>query len=212
VERYEKRVPTKNGKIPPQQLWMDLLAESVNTCPPHLKHHLQTMANLDNVPRKEKQFRNFTSNSLNLHKRESEAIVQEIWLYLKQLKDQQVLAKKETADEIERQKLAAVQSTKDDDLVQNEERNSTSLAIVESSTPIADVDAKLLAKAVEKAMRRVLKQQQNKSMQMKRLRKAVKKELATAKVGKDKLKELIKTSASTKGFVLESKTVRLQVD
>jgi len=96
VERYKKRAPKKkNGKVPPQQLWMDLIADAIDTAPAHLKHHLRDMATLDNVPRKEKPFRNFTSNSLNLRGKNGDATVSEIWSYLKEIREKQQQQKKE---------------------------------------------------------------------------------------------------------------------
>lgn len=90
VERYEKRAPKqKNGKVPPQQQWMDLIAAAVATAPAHLKQHMGAMATLDNVPRKLKPFYNFTSNSLNLRGKSGEATVSEIWLHLSKLREEQ---------------------------------------------------------------------------------------------------------------------------
>jgi hypothetical protein len=90
-ERYEKRTTTANGKkkSSPQEVWMDLIATSIESAPPHLTQHLDTMASLGNVPRKEKQFRNFTKNSLRLDKRDAHTIVDEVWQFLQGLRAQQ---------------------------------------------------------------------------------------------------------------------------
>jgi hypothetical protein len=93
VERYEKRAPRKNSKVSPQQMWMDLITSSVETAPTHLKSHMRTMSILNNVPRKEKAFYNFTANSLNLRGKSGEATVSEIWIYLNGLRGKQASVK-----------------------------------------------------------------------------------------------------------------------
>lgn len=99
AERYEKRTPAKNnGKISPQQQWMDLIQNSVSGAPDSIRSYMTSMARLDNVPRKEKQFRNFTANSLNLRgNRNGAAIVDDIWKYLQQLREKQQKEKEELA-------------------------------------------------------------------------------------------------------------------
>jgi hypothetical protein len=98
VERYEKKSSQskQSTKMTPQQAWTNLIAEAAaaaasttnndTTLPRHLRSYLQTMANLDNVPRKAKAFYNFTSNSLNLRGPKGQAIVTEIWNYLDSLR------------------------------------------------------------------------------------------------------------------------------
>ena len=92
AERYEKsdaKPNKKSGKVPPQQLWMDLISECINDAPAHLKNYLQTMSSLGNVPRKEKPFRNFAANSLNLQKPQHAPVVGEIWTFLKTRQQEQ---------------------------------------------------------------------------------------------------------------------------
>jgi hypothetical protein len=81
AERYEKKGPSAKivGKVTPQQHWMNAIASAVDSAPAHLRNYVQTMSQLDNVPRKEKQFRNFTANSLNLRGNQRDAIVSDIW-------------------------------------------------------------------------------------------------------------------------------------
>jgi cell growth-regulating nucleolar protein len=84
-ERYEKKGPSAKsaGKVTPQQHWMNAIASAVDSAPAHLRNYVLTMSQLDNVPRKEKQFRNFTANSLNLRGNQRDAIVSDIWNLLK---------------------------------------------------------------------------------------------------------------------------------
>jgi hypothetical protein len=98
VERYEKKSSHSKqpAKVTPQQSWTNLIAKAAaasssankdTTLPRHLQPYLQTMANLDNVPRKAKAFSNFTSNSFNLRGPKGQAIVTEIWNYLDSLRN-----------------------------------------------------------------------------------------------------------------------------
>jgi hypothetical protein len=92
AERYEKRAPSqKNNKPTPQQLWTRAIADAVEAAPAHLKHYMKTMSQLDNVPRKEKQFRNFTANSLNLRGGQKNLVVSEIWSLLQEQRQKQQL-------------------------------------------------------------------------------------------------------------------------
>jgi hypothetical protein len=101
VERYEKKSSHSKlqpAKVTPQQAWTNLIANAAASAsahndtttlalPRHLQPYLQTMANLDNVPRKAKAFYNFTSNSLNLRGPKGQAVVTEIWNYLDSLRN-----------------------------------------------------------------------------------------------------------------------------
>jgi hypothetical protein len=103
VERYGMGDPNggKKAKVTPQQAWMDLITSSVDSAPPNLRDFMQALTHLDNVPRKEKQFRNFASNSLNLRgNKNGDSIVGEIWGLLKRLRDEQVKAKAEVVAKV----------------------------------------------------------------------------------------------------------------
>ena len=73
---------TQNGngkkakKQSPQEAWMALIQRASQSASPDLKHYMNQISMLDNVPRKEKQFRNFTSNSLNLRGRQATTVVE----------------------------------------------------------------------------------------------------------------------------------------
>jgi len=212
VERYEKRAPKKNGKVPPQQLWMDLIGEATETAPGHLKHHIQSMASLDNVPRKEKPFRNFTSNSLNLRGKSGEGTVSEIWNFLKGLREKQ----QQSASSDRQQKSAAAtqQSEAKNDAPVNVEDNSSVEKNEESSPKDASTKEEtsdkskstIDKKAVKKAMKKALKKASDRSLKIKLLRKAVQSNLngADAALVKDLVQQ------NLKHFVVDGKRVTLK--
>jgi hypothetical protein len=213
VERYEtKGKANKNTKVSPQQQWMDLLASSVDSCPAHLKHHFQTMASLDNVPRKEKQFRNFAQNSLHLHSRDSENILTEIWKYLMAVKEQQRDDKQATKDKqltanvVNKQSpiheiAEEVSQAKPDDI-------TTTNQAPEQRSNSSD---NLTSETVKKAMKCVLKDAKDNVLPIKKLRKTLRKNLGISKSGKDQLKHLVKANLTASKFIVKDKTVRLQV-
>mmetsp|Transcript_14846 Transcript_14846/g.22252 ORF Transcript_14846/g.22252 Transcript_14846/m.22252 type:complete len:212 (+) Transcript_14846:19-654(+) len=109
AERYEKTVykgpkknETKGRKLTPQESWMEIINDSFEKCPPAATSYLETLSSYDNVPRKEKAFRNFAANSLNLRGAHGDAIVSSIWSHLssvreEKLKDQAKLKEQEQA-------------------------------------------------------------------------------------------------------------------
>lgn len=170
------------------------------------------MASLDNVPRKEKQFRNFASNSLKLHKHDSDRLLSEIWKFVMDLKESQ---RKEQQEEKEQQQQ---QQTKDAVKVQKlavsegsvDEKPQREVDLPQTDASRATSDDSLTAKAVKRAMKRVLKQSKDHSLPVKQIRKALKKELGLVKGDKERLKELIQVNASKKTFSLDGKVIRLQ--
>jgi hypothetical protein len=234
VERYEKRDP--NGgkiKVTPQQAWMDLITSSVDTAPPNLKDFMIQMTHLDNVPRKEKQFRNFTSNSLNLRgNKNRDSIVGEIWGFLKCLRDEQVKVKAEAAAKVLAKKniaKAKAAETKEsssesdsdsddssndgDKKEKNTDTKSKGPVSVSESTETKIEETKTDVKSVKKAMKSVLKKTKDHSLTVKHLRKAVGVHLGVSE--KDTLKKFVKQnleSSSKQKFVVKGKTVTLQID
>ena len=182
---------------------MDLIQESVDEVPGHLKHHLQVMAGLDNVPRKEKQFRNFTTNSLNLKgQRNADSIVTEIWDFLKDLKAKQLAAR---AEEETKAKEAAEEAKKEKETENTKESVETDPKVLKGKS----VDAK----SVKKAMKKVLKKSKDKSLSLKHLRKAVQQHLGAPDSTSSEIKDLVKMNVkSTKKqtFVLDGKVVSLK--
>ena len=181
VERYEKRDPAKRKatKQTPQEAWMDLLTDSVAGAPTHLRQHLSEISTRDNVPRKEKQFRNFVANSMRI----SKSSVDQIWNYLKELKEKQQAAKEE-------QKLAEEsQKNEEPDKRDKAETDSTSEPSPPSNIDDKDEKDSLTLKLpsadeVKKAMKKILKNEKDKSMPIKTLRKAVCAKYGLEKKGK----------------------------
>ena len=215
VERYEtKGKINKNIKVSPQQQWMDLLSSSLDSCPAHLKPHLQIMASLDNVPRKEKQFRNFASNSLHLHARESERLLSEIWKFLMDLKEQQRSNQQATQakDPSTARDAADTSNVPETPLNDQTQGLADGVATEVPSVGVTGVDGpdSLTTAVVKKAMKRVLKDSKDNSLPLKKLRRTLRQQLGVSSDGKSKLKRLIKANLSKK-YVLDGKVIRLQV-
>jgi LYAR-type C2HC zinc finger len=127
VERYEKKGSLgshnnkKSNKLTPQQAWMDLIQSSIDSAPQQLKSYLETITTLDNVPRKEKQFRNFASNSLQLANRRGgqqsseQIIVTEIWKHLNTFREQRKEKQQSEQQQVEADKSAKKMSSKKKD-------------------------------------------------------------------------------------------------
>eukprot|EP00980_Cylindrotheca_fusiformis_P022312 scaffold9191_cov114-Cylindrotheca_fusiformis.AAC.7 len=209
AERYEGKL-AKPKKRNPQQEWMDIVESSAESAPMHLKGYLETMAGLDNIPRKEKQFRNFTGNSLGLRGR-NETVVGEIWSLLKKERD-----RRQAEKEKERQRLQDVQTQKKE--VENKEgveeiddhkvQESSAKDPVEANASNDVIDRKKVAKAMKKA----LKKAPNRSMKVKALRKQLGDQLGLSKKEKKTLKGLLlqvpKESKKSK-MVVDGKTISL---
>lgn len=198
VERYEKKgaqaSKTKSTKKSPQEIWTELLSDSVDVAPSHLKNHLRTLASLGNAPRKEKQFRNFAANSLGL-RGNNNAIVGDIWNFLKEVKEKQQKERSEVS------KAATLTEKEEPFKAQAPEEKEAEKSDKEASNPTK--------KEVKKAMKKVLKANSNK-LKMKELRKKVQTQLALPKSLKGDLKRLIQQTVETKeSFVVEGKVVML---
>jgi hypothetical protein len=224
VERYEKRGDNasssgqkKGGKKSPQEAWMDLVVSAVDEAPAHLKSQLGILAGLDNVPRKEKQFRNFASNSLNMrgnknnNNRGGANVVSEIWTFLKsrqqqaqderkKVEEQQALEKQQSKNNTETENskcqpgnesnVATAQAT----ISENESSTESSVAAVkiegaESKEAAAAPETTITVKTVRKAMKTVLKK--SNSISTKRLRKAVQRHMGALKSNKKAIKSMI---------------------
>lgn len=220
VERYEKRAPKKNGKVPPQQLWMELITSSIDTAPNHLKSHIEAMSALDNVPRKEKPFYNFTANSLNLRGKSGEATVSEIWKYLNDKRGKQASSAIPTSQRIENAVHVidgadeSSNKAKDSDKSSNLQKGE---AVKESSTAgTTEAEIKIRKsvtsrKVVKKRMIQALKEAKAHSLTLKLLRKAVQKDCLRDE--RSMIKDLVRQNLDRgKHFLLEGKQVTLKVD
>eukprot|EP00540_Astrosyne_radiata_P008602 CAMPEP_0116839488 /NCGR_PEP_ID=MMETSP0418-20121206/9800_1 /TAXON_ID=1158023 /ORGANISM="Astrosyne radiata, Strain 13vi08-1A" /LENGTH=233 /DNA_ID=CAMNT_0004469615 /DNA_START=95 /DNA_END=796 /DNA_ORIENTATION=- len=223
AERYEKtlyKAPNGNKKKRnPQESWMALIASAVaNSKGSSLDSYLRRLASLDNVPRKEKQFRNFTANSLNLRGKQTE-IVTMIWKHLSELRQQQ-------SQENESQPAKGLSSSSNNN---NNDANGTPGEGDKSRTTPAtpqtaedhqkskydndkdDNDNKasteLTNKSVRKILKKVLKKAPKKSLKKKALRTAITDKLGIG--GNKSLKKKLKMMLSQE---LLSDMKKIQVD
>jgi cell growth-regulating nucleolar protein len=210
AERYEGKM-AKPKKRNPQQEWMDIVNSCVDTAPPHLRNYLQSMSTLDNCPRKEKQFRNFTANSLSL-RGNSDAVVGEIWAVLnaerekrRKVKEQQQLIQKEKQEKQreakEKEKSQESKDESDDDNSQSSSGECANSEANESSEGAVD------PKKVKKAMKKALKKAPNRCMKIKALRRVVTDKLGLPKSARKRLKELLLQEGS-----ITSKKATIKVD
>jgi len=184
---------------------MDIVATSVENAPGHLKSYMRTMAGLDNIPRKEKQFRNFTANSLNLRGK-NEAIVGEIWELLKTERDKRQEAKEKQQLQHQEQKKNTDSQKKSDKEGNFSEKLDENPKTVESNSLSAKNDKsndsvesppEIDPKTVQKAMKKALKHAPNQSMKLKELRKLLGEKLGLPKSAKKRLKKLLQDAPET---------------
>mmetsp|Transcript_23493 Transcript_23493/g.33684 ORF Transcript_23493/g.33684 Transcript_23493/m.33684 type:complete len:205 (-) Transcript_23493:90-704(-) len=162
---------------------MDLIERSSqHASSPSMKNRLQTLATLGNVPRKEKQFRNFCGNSLNLRQGGGN-VVTEIWTFLSELRNQErAEEEKRKAEEDETRKkqkeveeAAKERHKKEKDSTTESDSNKKKNDDVDQNKSSVSPE-KLSAKKVRKTMKKVLKKnthQKSKSMKLKLLRREV---------------------------------------
>jgi hypothetical protein len=206
----------KSKKQTPQEAWMDLLQSSVDTAPSGIKSYLQQMVQLDNIPRKEKQFRNFATNSLNLRGGQAKNILDSIWNHLNDQREKMKKAKAE-ADQMKQQKKEEKQQsttkdesnpTKDEDSKKEDDVSHKEVSD-EDKKDKANLD-KALYKDVKKATKKLLKKAEGRSMKYKSLQKALREKMG---VPKDKLKEAMEQviAHEAKKFQMEGKNIKLVV-
>jgi hypothetical protein len=190
AERYEKSAylggKDKKRKNP-QEAWMDLIASASTTAPVSMRDSLKMLASLDNVPRKPKQFRNFTANSLNL--RGNNDIVDSMWKYLSQRRDEEQEAKKKKEEEQRQHKEEEEAKQKS---IDEQEKLSVSANGIESDDKKTNgTKDKVTPKKVKKAMKKVLKKAPSQTLKLKKLRRAVRNHLDCGDSDKKRLKEMI---------------------
>lgn len=122
AERYERTVyrgvkkgeKSKGGKRTPQEAWNDIVekaAERKEEADATIRGYLAQLVDCVNVPRKEKQFKNFTSNSLRLRGQDRE--VSMMWEFLVGLRQEKNDAKEKEKKEEERKKEAVKEEIKE---------------------------------------------------------------------------------------------------
>lgn len=223
AERYEKtiyrgtrklddsgtghRQHQNNGKkLTPQEKWNQTIQIAAETAPPALKAYMDQLAMQENVPRKEKQFRNFAANSLRLKSQNGEKAIGEIWALLFKVREeekQKQLAEEEAKKKAQKAKTPKISNKSKAASVSSDDNNS------EESSPELPSEKK-----VTKAVKKVLKQAPKKQLKFKALRKRVEESLAfkADKAGKKKWKKLVQqcVDANPKRLVVDGKTVTLK--
>mmetsp|Transcript_8547 Transcript_8547/g.12590 ORF Transcript_8547/g.12590 Transcript_8547/m.12590 type:complete len:265 (-) Transcript_8547:57-851(-) len=209
AERYEKTIykgprknDTKGRKLTPQESWMEIINESLtSSCPPSLSSHLQNLSSLDNVPRKEKAFRNFASNSLGLRGQSGDAAITSIWKHLISARQEKLKAKEE-------QEKAQKEAKENSTPTKTDKEEDTSSSTTKNSNEQKIEKSKSKKKSAVKAMKKALKKAPSKQLKVKELRKLVKAQIEAK--DKDELKNLMADVIATeKSIIAEGKIVRL---
>ena len=119
-----------------------------------------------NVPRKEKQFRNFTINSLNLkdygHRTDNQEIVTRMWNYLSRLREDQTTKMKKEQEAAQLKKNMEVKKTKE---------NVDGKEIPNDTTKDKNTSSSIPSKKIKKAIKKVLKKAPKQQLKMKQLQK-----------------------------------------
>lgn len=211
AERYEKSVykgPKKGSKATPQELWMEVIYAAPTTASADVANYMNDLTTLgENVPRKEKQFRNYVANSLKLR---DTRVVEKIWKHLISVKEATSTATKKTnnlrtdvikAGEPTQTPVSAVKSKCEEPEVCEE---------VENKKSQNDSNNNLNSKVVAKVMKKLLKKAPNSSMRVKDLRSQVQTRLGTDdRKGVKRLMEEHLQGSSKKKFKVEGKIVML---
>jgi len=192
AERYEKTVfkgPRKhdkcNRKLTPQEAWMEVIIESAEKAPPNLVSYLQQISSLDNVPRKEKAFRNFAPNSLKLRGPSGDKIVSDIWNHISSFRQKKMemkqQAEKDTSGESQVQpdncqvKDSLVPSSSEtSDKSERDQGPSTSISIEKASPKKTSKGKTLKKKNMKKIVTKALKKASKHQLKLKDLKKIVK--------------------------------------
>jgi hypothetical protein len=174
---------------------MEIIGDSIENCPGDLKPHLESIAGYDNVPRKERPFRNFAMNSLKLRGTQAETITSGIWTHLSTVRAEKQKAKKTQEDKGK----TCVPVDKEVQITTNE---------TEGTTIKEKKDTGL--KTMQKEMKKALKKAPKKQMKFKELRKIMKSK-SFQEVGKSELKrQIMDTISKSKGkLVIEGELITL---
>ena len=187
AERYEKTAAKpKKVKRNPQQEWMDIVETCTSTAPSHLRDYMITMSSLDNIPRNQKKFINFASNSLGL-RGSNKRIVDEIWNHLREERERRI-AEKEKNAQIEKEKKQQLENEK-------KQQQEKSIPVTKSEEKKVSKSQKLEdsidTKKVKKIAKKTLKKAPKQSMKIKKLRKMIRKEMGLPDTADKQLKSIL---------------------
>mmetsp|Transcript_8512 Transcript_8512/g.16040 ORF Transcript_8512/g.16040 Transcript_8512/m.16040 type:complete len:273 (+) Transcript_8512:53-871(+) len=217
AERYEKSVykgPKKNDtsgrKLTPQESWTEIIHLSISNSPPAIASYLKNLSSYDNVPRKEKAFYNFATNSLKLRGANGNAIITSIWNHLNSTRE-------EGREKKTRVEGAEVKESETD---QQDVGNHEIQDVMESSSRVEEPKVNNVSEdavpvksiKIAKAMKKALKKAPSRQMKLKELRKLVKKKLElNAQTLKtiDFKQAVTRAISDDKSIVTEGKIVKL---
>jgi len=233
AERYEKTIyrgnrkldesgtghrdqQQKAKKLSPQDAWNQTIEVAAETAPPSLKSYMDQLTMLENVPRKQKQFCNFTVNSLRLRGPHGEKVKGEIWVLLTKVREEEKKRREENDKNVQQKKPT---SQKVEDVSDSSSESETKAVSESDNEHLNNKNDKRTAtdlpsvKVVTKAMKKVLKKSSNKQLKFKSLRKQVQESLSF-KADKDAKKEWKKlmqlcVDSNPNKMVMDGKTVAL---
>lgn len=231
AERYEKsiyrgsrkldesgtghRQQHKGKKLTPQEAWQQTIQAAAESAPSSIKSYMDQLAMLDNVPRKEKQFRNFTVNSLKLKGANAERTKDEIWKHLSKVREDEKQKKEEDQTKQQPSQQSAKNSKKEDEPTSISDDDKSSKEDTQEKESPSSSPSMPSEKEVAKAVKKALKKAPNKSLKFKTLRKTVQESLVIktkSDSAKKEWKKLLKqcVDANSKKLVVDGKIVSLK--
>lgn len=202
AERYEKTVYKGRAKKKnPQEAWMESIGDAVTIAPPEIRSLVQGLLEYDNVPRKEKAFKNFCRNSM---KGANLRTVSSVWEYLVDIREKQKAAVSASAGSFS-------EEAKPHNTVFKSSQANVSIpsvsAIPSTQTPLPDVSGKRM----KKTMTKMLKRAPDRTMRFKELKKRIRTKLDISKIRDNEIKLLMtKCIECEKKITLDGKYVKLQ--
>ena len=125
VKKGDERKSGKKIKLNPQEIWNNLIMEASerkSDAPSSIHCHLDTLTSCSNVPRKEKQFRNFASNSLRL--RSNDVSVGLVWDFLSKLREEKNEVKAKEKEDKEREEEERKKETEEKQQKEKEQKET----------------------------------------------------------------------------------------
>ncbi|GMI30730.1 hypothetical protein TrCOL_g765 [Triparma columacea] len=227
AERYERTVyrgvrkgeKGKGGKQTPQDAWNAIVEEARERkaeAGANIRDYLCQLCDCENVPRKEKQFKNFTANSLRLRGKERE--VGMMWDFLAKLRAEKneirEAEKKKESEEEERKKAMVKKELEEKEAKEKEAKEKEESGKNKRKAPSDSTSDSTDSSAAVKVIKKILKSSPSNSLKLKSLRaqshaKLVKKDIYKGE-NDDSFKKFIKKIVKNSDkFSLEAKHVTL---
>ncbi|KAL3781394.1 hypothetical protein HJC23_001597 [Cyclotella cryptica] len=225
AERYEKTVfrgvrksdqstASTRKALTKQEKWTQTIQRAADTAPPSLKSYMDQLTMLENIPTKEKQFRNFAANSLRL-KKNDDRITTHIWEWLMKQKSDDQSNSDEKKHPSNQDAIATAPASTIPSDTKREKANAepTQLVSDNDDTP-SDTNVPSHA-SVKKILKKALKKASNHKLKFKVLRQTVKETLyqkaddtmksQLEQIGRKKWKEIVQR-------VVEENPDRMKLD